>query len=886
MANTYSSWEYSQGPTLYIDSSGFESIDEEKNFVYYYIVTYGPVEYKRKVTDEKGQSTYEYKYSFGLDLTARKSLNRFTFSGKNQLTKTVTHEVTEEGFKKSITKTFVIDTNIDSNLNTNTQVTVDPTFKVDTTGWGFESNFKPPSIGVPYIGWYTNTTTSYTNETYYVTVSYVKNTYTEWENYTYYEYETHYCDVPGCNESHTARVKKTGRRQVTRYEYGYREEARTRKVACNSTKLYYSYCSLNLKAVRQKINDYEKYSSVVFVLKTKTALNKPPVVTLTTNKSTKANKTQLTPKSQSSVSCNGLIEYYIPLSLITSTYKNYNTIDIVIEKGSCNSSKGQITEAFAFIEIEAESMPYINLMVQAYNAASDTWNTCCVIPYLNYQEIEEMRTKQQHISKNLFFPSNLPKTDANYRIQLDTNLVAHEAERFTNFRIDVLSDQLIVPGSMGDRKLYINNDSLEFQNEVEVDNIDEIKLNVLGFSTHTKKPYAGFLKKGANEVHTYLKDSVFVVEEDLPFDNISKNSFYTYITDTNGNWSSNNIFVANSFKLGSISVLQGENPSYADDLITFKIPYKALKPNANYTFIFEAHAEDSFSITEVATVDVSDENKIIKSKIYAETDADSSKVILTDYEKVFYSPPYKLKNQNETILIDEENICERDVAIRIELNTANITSSDQEIFTLKIKRFAIKNVILKGFQVLCIDENDNRYIDVTEPYNVDTFSGRQFDTFVTMYYDGFNLEHINPLLYNDMIYLRNELDKIRNEYTLQPYPWTEWTNTYDAEGNLIIDEGGNALGVEVDQPIRAAHFNDVKQCCVSTYEELLALRPPVSLNTSPTQFREGTGLIPLNDEDPTQGYVLQHYMDKLGNVMDVDKYFPEWRQIVNLINRN
>jgi hypothetical protein len=206
--------------------------------------------------------------------------------------------------------------------------------------------------------------------------------------------------------------------------------------------------------------------------------------------------------------------------------------------------------------------------------------------------------------------------------------------------------------------------------------------------------------------------------------------------------------------------------------------------------------------------------------------------------------------------------------------------------TLKIKRFAIKNVILKGFQVLCIDENDNRYIDVTEPYNIDIFSGRQFDTFVTMYYDGFNLEHINPLLYNDMIYLRNELDKIRNEYTLQPYPWTEWTNTYDAQGNLIVDEGGNALGVEVAQPIRAAHFNDVKQCCVSTYEELLALRPPVSLNTSPTQFREGTGLIPLNDEDPTQGYVLQHYIDKLGNVMDVDKYFPEWRQIVNLINRN
>ena len=107
MANTYSSWEYSQGPTLYIDSSGFESIDDNKNFVYFYIVTYSPVEYKRKVTDETGTSTYEYKYSFGTDNSSRKILDRYTFSGKNQLTKTVTHTVTEDGHKDTINKEWL-----------------------------------------------------------------------------------------------------------------------------------------------------------------------------------------------------------------------------------------------------------------------------------------------------------------------------------------------------------------------------------------------------------------------------------------------------------------------------------------------------------------------------------------------------------------------------------------------------------------------------------------------------------------------------------------------------------------------------------------------------------------------------------------------------------
>jgi hypothetical protein len=316
------------------------------------------------------------------------------------------------------------------------------------------------------------------------------------------------------------------------------------------------------------------------------------------------------------------------------------------------------------------------------------------------------------------------------------------------------------------------------------------------------------------------------------------------------------------------------------------MPYNFFKSNANYTFIFHAYAEDSFSITEVATVDAADESKIIKSKIYAKTNADPNKLKLVDYEKVLYSPPYKLKRQNETELISEENLCERNVEVRIEFNTGNIDKNDSKEVELTIKRFAIKNIFIKNFQCLCIDENDNKFVDVTEPYGVDVFTDRQFDTFITMYYDGFHLEHINPMLYRDMVYLRNELDNIRNEYTLQPYPWTEWTNTYDAKGNLIVDEFNNAFGVEENQPIRASHFNDVKNCCVSTYEELLALRPPVGLNTSPTQFREGTGLIPLNDEDPTQGYVLQHYKDKLGNEMDVDKYFPEWRQIINLINRN
>ena len=126
MEDTYSSWEYSQGPTLYIDSSGFKSIDEEKNFVYFYIVTYSPVEYKRKVTDSLGNSRYEYKYSFGDSNASRKILEEVTFTGKDQVTKTVEHSVVESGFRDTIVKTFYIDTNMPSNIETNSHFVIDP----------------------------------------------------------------------------------------------------------------------------------------------------------------------------------------------------------------------------------------------------------------------------------------------------------------------------------------------------------------------------------------------------------------------------------------------------------------------------------------------------------------------------------------------------------------------------------------------------------------------------------------------------------------------------------------------------------------------------------------------------------------------------------------
>jgi hypothetical protein len=867
MANTYSSWEYSQGPTLYIDNSGFKNIDDNKNFTYFYIVEYGPVEYKRKVVNEKGESFYEYKYSFGSGLASRNVLGEYTFNGKTQITKTVTHSVTEAGFSDTIKKTFYIDTNMSSNIQSNAQIQIDPSTKVNTSGWAFDnqSSFSLPDIGRPYIGWKTVTRSGYRTEyrTGYSSYSYWSNTGIGWSG-----------NVP-TNGTYKVQNGYLYEKEYSSYSYTY-----TVQVPYSYTELYNSSCTLNIGQVRNKIKEHLNYSSVMLVLKTKSALNTSPSVYIDTSTSATSARIQLTPKNSGSIYADGYIEYYLPNSVIMNNFANNDNVKLIIQKGNCTASDGIIVEAYTHIETEVAKIPYINLLVQAYNKTTNSWSTCCTIPYLNYKEIELMRGNKQHVSKNLFLPSNLPKTDSTYRIKLDTNLIAKEMEMLTNFRLDILSEQLIPPGSFEDKKLYINNDTIEREYEVEVGDVDNLKLNILGSTKHAAKTYAGFLKKGANDISAYLRTSVIEIDKTIPEANRDKNIWFSYIDHINGGWASNNLFIANTFDFPQPHILQANDPNLVDEIIRFRILYKNLKPRSTYRLLFKANAQAGFVINNINTINSSDELNLTTSKIYSEGTYDSNKVKVTNCDYTFYTPPYKRMYSGYNDLISEHNTCGRDIQLEIEIQTKDINNSDNNEMIISIKRRALKNITIKGLQCICIDSTGTKYLDVTEPYHENVNTGRLNETHMTIYYDGIQIEQINPLLFNDMIYLRSELNKIRAEYALEPYAWSSWMNTEE------IDEEGHFLGVEKNQPLRAVHFNEVKQCCLKTYEDLLALKPPVIMNTTPTLFRDNTGLIPLQEGDETSGYVLQHVLDKEGQPLDIDKYFPEWRKLIDLINRN
>jgi hypothetical protein len=903
MAYTYSSWEYSQGPNLYIDSSGFKEIKADKTFTYFYIVTYSPVEYKRKVTDDLGKSFYEFKYSFGSSNVDRKVLQEVTFNGKEKVTKTVTHSVTEDGHKDTITKTFYIDTNINSNLNTNVHIEVDPKFSIDITDWKFNASkaiTTPADFNGVARGWVTiketgtrtQSYTSYSSGSYWGAYSpySLRNRASNSRDVVYYPNgaytsgKYHYWTYKG--DEYRLNLETYDIQEKKHYSYSYTSYY---TVSYTYDQAYGTYGSLNLSEVRKKIGDYSDYASVAIRMRSKTKLDKPPKVYLDTSTTKTSSRQTLSCNFSGEIAANELIEFYIPLSAINSTFKDKSSIYVIIEKDACTVRDVYFYEAYTYIELDVDRIPYLNLLVQAYNAAADVWTTACVIPYMNYREIETMRNNKQHISKNLFLPSNLPKTDKNYRIQLDTNMAPKEAEMFTNFRIDVLSKQLIVPGSITDKKLYLNNDTIknDAKNaEIEVSEIDQLKLNAIGSLKHKSNTHPGFLLKGANDIHAYIRNSTFISEDGVNEANISKNNWYNYITSKNGGWVSNNLFLANTYELPEKIELMKPSANFATDtILSLKVPYNELKPNATYLLKFTINASKDYTIDPNLTVNESSKNNVIKSSFYSESSYDSNKVSIQNVEHVTYSPAYKLKTSNATSFVSEYDSTKKDIPVSIRIETKNIDKNTTGYFTINFNRRVIKNITINRLQCLCIDKDGTKFVDVFEPFTVSETSGREHDINMTIYYDGFHIEQINPLLYNDMVYLREQLDSIRLQYEIEPYAWSDWNEKYNGS-ELITDKEGHGYGVNRNQPLRAIHFNDVKKCCLNTYEELLKKKPPVILNTSPTIFRDNTGLIPLNDTNVSEGFVLQHFKDKDGNVMEIDKYFPEWRKIIELINRN
>jgi hypothetical protein len=134
-----------------------------------------------------------------------------------------------------------------------------------------------------------------------------------------------------------------------------------------------------------------------------------------------------------------------------------------------------------------------------------------------------------------------------------------------------------------------------------------------------------------------------------------------------------------------------------------------------------------------------------------------------------------------------------------------------------------------------------------------------------LYYNKNKIEYINPLIYDDLMYLKNELDKIRSDYNMVAYEWNSW-----------LDKD---TGVQKNNILKAAHFDEIKNCCYDTYEKLLDIG--IDKETDPSEFK----MIPYWMDSSGQK-ILQHVYDVNKKPMDFDDYFPEWKLLIDLLNKN
>jgi hypothetical protein len=500
---------------------------------------------------------------------------------------------------------------------------------------------------------------------------------------------------------------------------------------------------------------------------------------------------------------------------------------------------------------------------QSYNSSLNSWTDCLTVPYLNKDEIIRLRSGEFKSSKNIFLPQNLPASDGDYRIRIDTNLTGDTKEIIDSFKIDVLSEQK-VPTGLSDKAIYISNDTLN--KEYFIDDVDEIKLNALNFIDYTKETEVGFLREGANDISGYLKSTnVEIQTSEKYIENKTENIFCSkYLRHKHGHWISNKIFASHSIDIPKVGILKTKDTR--TKILEFIIPYRDLAPNTHYYLEFEIEVFMVYDIPDIHTINEVDKDNVIESLIFSNCTGDQNKITVKNIDEIIFKPHHNIKYSNNSIgFINNINKYNKTILKTIEIKTDNISSFDVDEFKLSLWTEGIANIYIKNMRWKRKYDNNKIDVDVFNFYGDNDTDERYYETNMILYYNKNKIEYINPLIYDDLMYLKNELDKIRSDYNMVAYEWNSW-----------LDKD---TGVQKNNILKAAHFDEIKNCCYDTYEKLLDIG--IDKETDPSEFK----MIPYWMDSSGQK-ILQHVYDVNKKPMDFDDYFPEWKLLIDLLNKN
>ena len=336
--------------------------------------------------------------------------------------------------------------------------------------------------------------------------------------------------------------------------------------------------------------------------------------------------------------------------------------------------------------------------------------------------------------------------------------------------------------------------------------------------------------------------------------------------ELNGSWISSSAYTSSSimpYNLYRRSILKPSTDNWDEvsaDILEVKIPYSYLTADTEYAITFNSCATAGFNY-QYDTYEIweSEEKDVCKAYVYTTLfDHSDLKNISYTPECLIYTPSYRIIESKRTVA--QVNDYDKTISNSIKFKTpvaAVMENIKDKSFTIRLGVRGINTLKLTNMKLNNITKSTSENLSVSK--EIDT-QVKENKTSINVKYVAisYKLGYIDPMLYDDMIALREFLVSIATQYSINiNVPWR--TITRDKSYLMARD------------------FNDVKTYCFNLFTQLKSKYPqafkkdPAEFNKLPTIKAGEARVVEINASGKPQ-------VDRRGKT-----YFSEWDDLVDLI---
>ena len=342
---------------------------------------------------------------------------------------------------------------------------------------------------------------------------------------------------------------------------------------------------------------------------------------------------------------------------------------------------------------------------------------------------------------------------------------------------------------------------------------------------------------------------------------------YIDFKEFNGDWVSGNSFISNSimpYNSYRRSILRPDSVAnweeVSSDVLEMQIPYSKLTPENEYEIIFNSHVDSGFEYEyDNYEIHSADENYLCNSYMFIDVTHSYLKNVNYTRENLIYRPHYKIMETNKEF--DEVNNYNKETAnsIKFKAPTKSIMDSlDQdECFSILISARGVNKLKLQNMFLRNINSGEKQELSSSKELNSQI---KENLISINLKYAALNLKlnYIDPLIYDDMMMLRNYLFELATQYgvNISP-PWRSITK----DSSYLM----------------ARDYNDITSYCFNLFTQLKSKYPTV-FKGNPNEFKS----LPIIKAGETRVVNIsasgKPSVDRRGKT-----YFSEWDDLIDAI---